>query len=172
MTTQLPAVSLAAVPGRRNTIIELVIEIERRGFPGIFCPSLGDNLALCEAIALSTNEIVFGTSISPIYTRNVFDYAQTVGFIHEVSHGRFRFGVGVSHEPAMKRLGVQLGKPLADMRNFVSNLKAVPRAGELPPIVLATLRQKMIRLSEEIGNGMVFACLFPCVLSKIRLEPT
>jgi len=157
MTTQLPAVSLATVPGRRKTIIELVGEIERRGFPGIFCPSLGDNLALCEAIALSTNEIVFGTSISPIYTRNVFDYAQTVGFIHEVSGGRFRFGVGVSHEPAMKRLGVKLGKPLTDMRDFVANLKAVPRAGELPPIVLATLRQKMIKLSEEIGNGMVFA---------------
>jgi len=157
MTTQLPAVSLATVPGRRKTIIELVGEIERRGFPGIFCPSLGDNLALCEAIALSTNEIVFGTSISPIYTRNVFDYAQTVGFIHEVSSGRFRFGVGVSHEPAMKRLGVTLGKPLTDMREFVSNLKAVPRAGELPPIVLATLRQKMIKLSEEIGDGMVFA---------------
>ena len=157
MTTQLPAVSLATVPGRRKTIIELVGEIERRGFPGIFCPSLGDNLALCEAIALSTNEIVFGTSISPIYTRNVFDYAQTVGFIHEVSGGRFRFGVGVSHEPAMKRLGVELGKPLTDMRDFVANLKAVPRAGELPPIILATLRQKMIKLSEEIGNGMVFA---------------
>ena len=157
MTSQLPAVSLATVPGRRKTIIELAGEIERRGFPGIFCPSLGDNLALCEAIALSTNEIVFGTSISPIYTRNVFDYAQTVGFIHEVSGGRFRFGVGVSHEPAMKRLGVKLGKPLTDMRNFVSNLKAVPRAGELPPIVLATLRQKMITLSGEIGNGMVFA---------------
>ncbi len=157
MTTQLPAVSLATVPGRRKTIIELVGEIERRGFPGIFCPSLGDNLALCEAIALSTNEIVFGTSISPIYTRNVFDYAQTVGFIHEVSGGRFRFGVGVSHESAMKRLGVELGKPLTDMRDFVANLKAVPRAGELPPIILATLRQKMIKLSEEIGNGMVFA---------------
>ncbi len=82
MTSQLPAVSLATVPGRRKTIIELAGEIERRGFQGIFCPSLGDNLALCEAIALSTNEIVFGTSISPIYTRSAFDYAQTVGFIH------------------------------------------------------------------------------------------
>jgi len=33
----------------------------------------------------------------------------------------------------------------------------VPRAGELPPIILATLRKRMIRLSEEIGDGMVFA---------------
>jgi alkanesulfonate monooxygenase SsuD/methylene tetrahydromethanopterin reductase-like flavin-dependent oxidoreductase (luciferase family) len=157
MTTQLPAMSLAAVPGRRSTIIELAREVERRGFAGIYCPSLGDNLALCEAIALTTSEIPFGTSITPIYTRNVVDFAGTASFIHEVSGGRFRFGVGVSHAPAMNRLGIRQGKPLSDMRQFVADLKAVPRAGEQPPLVLATLRTKMIQLAEEIGNGMVFA---------------
>lgn len=157
MTTQLPAVSLAAVPGRRKTIIDMAREVERRGFPGIYCPSLGDNLALCEAIALATSEIEFGTSITPIYTRNVADFAGTAGFIHEVSDGRFRFGVGVSHAPAMNRLGIKQGKPLSDMRQFVEDLKAVPRVGDMPPIVLATLRRRMIQLAEEIGDGMVFA---------------
>jgi alkanesulfonate monooxygenase SsuD/methylene tetrahydromethanopterin reductase-like flavin-dependent oxidoreductase (luciferase family) len=154
---QLPAISLAAVPGRRMAILDIAREIEKRGFPGIFGPSLSDNLALCEAIALVTERVILGTSISPIYTRNINDFAQTAGFIHEVSGGRFRFGVGVSHEPAMKRMGVTQGKPLADMRKFVEDLHAVPRAGEMPPIVLATLRDRMIRLSEEIGQGMVFA---------------
>lgn len=157
MTAQLPAMSLAAVPGRRSTMIEIAREVERRGFAGIYCPSLGDNLALCEAIALTTSEIRFGTSITPIYTRNVADFASTAGFIHEVSGGRFRFGVGVSHAPAMNRLGIKQGKPLADMRRFVTDLKAVPRVGEQPPLVLATLRTRMIRLAEEIGDGMVFA---------------
>ncbi len=157
MTTQLPAMSLAAVPGRRNAIIELASEVERRGFPGIYCPSLGDNLALCEAIALTTRDIIFGTSITPIYTRNVADFASTAGFLHEVSGGRFRFGIGVSHAPAMNRLGIKQGKPLADMRRFVEELKAVPRVGEQPPLVLATLRRKMIKLAEDIGDGMVFA---------------
>lgn len=157
MTTQLPAISLAAVPGRRKTMIELAQEIERRGFPGIYCPSLGDSLSLCEAIALVTNEIHFGTSITPIYTRNPADFAGTAGFIHEISNGRFRFGIGVSHAPAMSRLGIKQGKPLADMRQFVDDLRAAPRVGELPPLMLATLRQKMIKLAEEVGDGMVFA---------------
>jgi alkanesulfonate monooxygenase SsuD/methylene tetrahydromethanopterin reductase-like flavin-dependent oxidoreductase (luciferase family) len=157
MSTRLPAVSLAAVPGRRKAMIEVAREVERRGFPGIFCPSLGDNLALCEAIALATNEVLIGTSITPIYTRNVADFASTAGFLHEISDGRFRFGIGVSHEPAMRRLGVTQGKPLADMRQFVQDLRAVPRVGDLPPIVLATLRNRMIQLAEEIGQGMVFA---------------
>ncbi len=155
--TQLPAISLAAVPGRRLAILEIAREVDKRGFPGIYGPSLSDNLALCEAIALVTERVEIGTAITPIYTRNVNDFAQSAGFIHEVSGGRFRFGVGVSHEPAMKRMGVTQGKPLADMRKFVEDLRAVPRAGEMPPIVLATLRDRMIRLAEEIGQGMVFA---------------
>ncbi|XOV84402.1 MAG: LLM class flavin-dependent oxidoreductase [bacterium] len=155
--TQLPAVSLAAVPGRRHRIIEIAQEIEKRGFPGIYGPSLGDSLSLCTAIAMVTDRIEIGTSITPIYTRNVADFASTAGFIHEVSNGRFRFGVGVSHAPAMDRLGIKQGKPLGDMRQFVADLHAVPRVGDMPPIVLATLRNKMIALAEEIAQGMVFA---------------
>ena len=153
----LPAVSLAAVPGRRRLTLDLAAEIERRGFSGIYCPSMGDGLALCEAIALSTERIHFGTSIVNIYTRHVTEFANTAAFIHEVSEGRCWFGVGVSHGPAHKRLGVSVGKPLADIRAFVDEVKAVRSAGELPPIVLATLRDRMIATAAEIGDGMVFA---------------
>lgn len=155
--SRMPALSLAAVPGRRKATLELATEIEKRGFSGIYGPSLGDSLALCEALAFATNEITFGTSIMPIYFRQVVDYASTVSFIHEVSGGRFRFGIGVSHAPALETRGLNSGKPLSDTRNFVQQLREVPRAGEMPPIVLATLRKKMIALSEEIGQGMVFA---------------
>ncbi len=155
--TRLPAVSLAAVPGRRAKTVEIAQVLEEKGFPGIYGPSLGDSLSLCNAIALSTKSIEIGTSITPIYTRNVMDFAQTAGFLHEISNGRFRFGVGVSHAPAMNRMGITQGKPLADMRKFVEELKAVPRVGDMPPIILATLRKKMIQLAEEVGDGMVFA---------------
>lgn len=155
--TQLPALSLAALPGRRHQIIEIAKETEQRGFPGIFGPSLGDSLSLCTAIAMVTERVLIGTSITPIYTRHVNEFAATAAFIHEISNGRFRFGVGVSHAPAMSRLGISGGKPLSDMRNFVEELRAVPRVGDLPPLVLATLRDKMIKLSEEIAEGMVFA---------------
>ena len=157
MTNPLPALSLAAVPGRRRATLDLAREIEARGFPGIYCPSMGDSLALCAALGLATERVRFGTSIQPIYTRHVQDFAQAASFIHETSGGRFDFGIGVSHGPAMDRLGVTTGKPLGDIRRFVADLQAVPRAGELPRLVLATLRTKMIRLAEEIGGGMVFA---------------
>lgn len=157
MPTRKPAISLAAVPGRRKATLEVAAEIERRGFTGIYCPSLGDALALCEAISYATKQIRFGTSIQPIYTRHVQDFAQTAAFIHEISGGRFDFGIGVSHAPAMGRLGIKQGRPLTDARDFVKRLREVPRVGDLPRVVLATLRTKMIKLAEEIGGGMVFA---------------
>ena len=155
--SRMPALSLAAIPGRRSWTVALAKEIEERGFAGIYCPSLGDCVALCEAIALSTKQIPFGTSVAPIYTRHVADFAANVSFIHEVSEGRFRFGIGVSHGPMHERLGIAPGKPLSDMRAFVEDIKNVPRVGELPPIVLATLRDRMTGLASEIADGAVWA---------------
>ena len=156
--SQMPAVSLAAVPGRRIATLELAAEIERRGFSGVYCPSFGDGLGLCEALALGTKTIELGTSIVNIYTRHPVDYALTAAFIHEVSHGRFRFGIGVSHGPVNSRLGVSTGKPLGDVRRFVEQLReGVQRAGELPPLVFATLRRKMVELAGELAQGAVWA---------------
>ena len=157
MTTK-PSVSLVAVAGRRRATLDLAQKLEQEGFGGIFCPSPGDGLALCEALALVTREIAFGTSIANIYTRHPFDYAQTAAVIHELSGGRFRFGVGVSHGPMHQRLALRVGKPLEDIRKFVADVRAAEsQVGTLPPIVLATLRQRMVELSAEIGQGAVWA---------------
>ncbi|MFT5174317.1 MAG: alkanesulfonate monooxygenase SsuD [Gammaproteobacteria bacterium] len=153
----MPAISLAAVPGRRNAILDIAVEAEARGFCGIYLPSLGDNLSLATALAVRTSTIEFGTSIAPIYFRSPLDMGQAAAFIHEVSGGRFRFGIGVAHAPAHARYGVTVGKPLADIRSFVATLRGAERIGELPPIVLATLRQRMIALAAEVADGMVFA---------------
>ena len=114
-------------------------------------------MSLCEALAHATTRIPFGTSIAPIYARTVGDFAQSAAFLHEVSGGRFRFGIGVSHAPMHVRMGVTPGKPLADIRSFVAKLRAHEDAGPMPPIILATLRTKMIALAGEIADGMVFA---------------
>ena len=153
----LPAVSLAAVPGRRRATLDLAREIERRGFAGIYCPSFGDGVGLCEALAFATERIPFGTSIANIYVRHVADYAQTASLIHELSGGRFRFGVGVSHGPALERLGVKAGRSArrhARVRRAACT--RTPRAGEQPPIVLATLRKQMIALAARgrAGHGL------------------
>jgi alkanesulfonate monooxygenase SsuD/methylene tetrahydromethanopterin reductase-like flavin-dependent oxidoreductase (luciferase family) len=156
--TPKPSVSLVAVAGRRRATLELAQRLEEEGFGGIYCPSPGDGLALCEALALSTRTIAFGTSIANIYTRHPFDYAQTAAVIHELSGGRFRFGIGVSHGPTHQRLGLRVGRPLDDIRKFVTDVRAAaPQVGGVPPLVLATLRRRMVELSAEIAEGAVWA---------------
>ena len=153
-----PAHSFAAIAGRRRATLDLAQEIERRGFAGLYCPSFGDALGLCEALALMTQSIQFGTSIVNIYTRHPQDYAKTACLIHELAAGRFRFGIGVSHAPVNAHYKVKTGKPTEDVRRFVEELRAgAEGAGELPPIVLAALRRPMVRLAGEIADGAVWA---------------
>lgn len=158
MTLRMPAVSMAAVPGRRLSTIELIKNIEERGFSGIYCPSFGDAMGLCLSTAHVTERIEFGTSIQPIYLQHPVALATSAAYIHEVSGGRFRLGVGVTHGPVIERLSVATGKPLSDMREYVTTMTKVGEGqGGLPPITLATLRDKMVQLSVEISDGAVWA---------------
>jgi len=156
--TAMPAISLAAVPGRRRPVVEAAVEAERRGFTGIYCPSLGDAMGLCLSIAHATSTILFGTSVQPIYLQHPVQLANQASYINEIADGRFRLGIGVSHGPVQRRLGADVGKPLTDIRNYVAAMRdAVAQTGPLPPIVLATLRDKMVDLSVEIADGAVWA---------------
>ncbi len=153
----LPAVSLVAVPGRVAATLDLAREVERRGFSGIYSPSFGDALALCQALAHETKRIRFGTSIVNIYTRHASEYARTSAFLHELSGGRFHLGLGVSHGPVNARLGVKTGKPIGEMRRYVQDVRAAAGRSELSPIVLAAMRDRMVALAAEVGEGLVFA---------------
>jgi alkanesulfonate monooxygenase SsuD/methylene tetrahydromethanopterin reductase-like flavin-dependent oxidoreductase (luciferase family) len=154
----MPAISLAAVGGRRHRTVELIQEIEARGFSGIFCPSLGDAMGLCLSIAHHTSRLEFGTAIQPIYFQVPAALATQAAYIHEIADGRFRLGIGVTHAPIHSRLGLSVGKPLADTRDYVEAMhKPGEQMGGLPPITLATLRDKMVALSVEIADGAVWA---------------
>src|SRR5246127_2197838 len=152
-----PAISLFAVPGRRRRTLDIAREIERRGFSGIYMPSRYGNMAQCTGLALATEQIRFGTAIAPIYAQTTEEFAAGAAYIHEVSGGRFRFGIGVAHGPMHQRLGITPGKPLADTRAFVEKLSSHEGIGALPPIVLAALRKRMVALAAEIADGVLFA---------------
>jgi alkanesulfonate monooxygenase SsuD/methylene tetrahydromethanopterin reductase-like flavin-dependent oxidoreductase (luciferase family) len=157
MPDMLPALSLVAVPGRRQQTLELAREIERRGFAGIYVPSIFSNMAQCVALATATSRIKFATAITPIYGRVTEDFAQATAYIHEISGGRFAFGIGVAHGPSHVRMGVTPGKPLGDIRAFVERMRSFDGIGALPPIILAALRKRMVALAGEIAEGLIFA---------------
>ncbi|CAN5814401.1 TIGR04024 family LLM class F420-dependent oxidoreductase [soil metagenome] len=157
MSEPLPALCLIAMPGRRRRTIEICQDAERRGYAGIYVPSPFGNMSMCEALAWNTEKTTFGTAIAPIYQRTMVDFAQSAAMMHEISGGRFRMGIGIAHGPSHVRMGVTPGKPLADTRAFIEKFRAEKTFGPLPPIVVAALRKKMVALSGELAEGVVFA---------------
>ena len=155
-----PAVALVATPNKRAAAIETAQEIERRGFGGIACPTLiGGAPAMCASLTHTTSTIPFWTAIQPIYLQNPRELAATAGHLHELSGGRFRLGLGISHVAMLKRFGTApSGRPLSDISDYVAALRDAERAGgELPPIHLAAMRDKMLSLAAEIADGAIWA---------------
>lgn len=153
-----PALSVVATPNKRRAILDLAVEAETRGFSGLAIPSLGATMGLCVSLAHVTRSINYWTSIQPIYYSHPVEAANTVAHINEMSDGRFRFGIGVSHGPVTLRLGVNTGKPLSDISDYVTAMRNNERfGGQLPPIYLATLRNKMLQLASDIGDGAIWA---------------
>ena len=90
--------------------------------PGI--ELLREHGAMRRARARAPRRIAFATAIAPIYAQTVDEFAHSAAYIHEVSGGRFRFGIGVAHGPSHVRMGVTPGKPLGDIRAFVAKFRS------------------------------------------------
>lgn len=154
-----PAVSLVASPTKRVATIELAQEIERRGFAGIACPSLGAAIPMSLSLAHVTSTIPFWTSIQPIYLQNPRELAVAAGYLNEVSGGRFTLGLGISHVAMLRRFGTApTGKPLSDTQEYVAALREYEQyGGPLPPVHLAAMRDKMLVLATTIADGAMWA---------------
>lgn len=139
-------------------MLQLAREAQDRGFTHVACPSLGAAMPLCTSLAHATTTLKFFTSIQPIYLAHPVEAGNAAAHIHEITGGRFAFGIGVSHGPVVQRLGVATGKPLSDIREYVTAMRTNERfGGVLPPIYLATLRDKMLDLAVEIADGALWA---------------
>ena len=154
--SKMPALTLIATPGRAKKMLALAQEAEERGFSGIYIPSLAATLPFCQSVLEATSRIEVVSSIQPIYYYNPREMAATAAYLHEVGEGRFRLGLGVSHEVMRTHFGVtgRSGKPVSDVRDYLHQLRAAEaETGALPPITLATLRSRMLALAAEQAEG-------------------
>jgi F420-dependent oxidoreductase-like protein len=145
-----------------------------------------DGLQVLSAYAHATPRVGLGTGVLPIYPRHPVLLAQEALTLQEVSRGRLRLGIGVSHRPVMEAaLGLEMGKPLAVAREYVAVLRqaltgrvehsgpryrvtwqmGVPRLPSPPPVYLAGLGTGMLELAGEIADGAV---LWLCAPSYVR----
>ena len=165
---QKPGVLFGAEPGHRKAAIAAACELERQGFPHLFCPydyglpegdwisniaEVYDALSLSSAILQATHEMRVGTGISVTYMRHPADVAAAASFNHEVSDGRFLLGLGPGANEFLERFDIQPERPLPHMRRYVERVRAAASRQPLPPILVAAVRPQMIRLAFEIADG-------------------
>src|SRR5215475_15624195 len=94
-------------PGRDlATAVNLARRAEALGYDSIWVThGLGrDSFVVLAAYAAATTRVGLGNGVVPIYPRHPVAMAQAASTLNEVSRGRFRLGIGVSHKSAMEAM--------------------------------------------------------------------
>ena len=145
-----------------------------------------DSFTMAAALAMRTQRVAIGTSVAPLYHRSPASMAQTAATVDDISGGRFRLGLGVGHRITMGGWhGQQIGKPTAEMREYIGIVRAILAGDVAPtgrrwtsnfsfmgftprrdiPIYQAALSPAMLRLAGEIADGAV---LWACPSQYVR----
>lgn len=134
-------------------------------------------------LARETDRVALGTSIVNVFSRTPGTLAQQFATLDQLSGGRIRIGLGGSAPGAIERFhGLPFEAPLARLRETTELLRlywsrqrfdyagpvhsidrALPMGAEpvqeSPPIYLATLHPRSVRLTAEIADGWLPALI-------------
>jgi len=135
-------------------------QIEQWGYSALWVPeAVGrDPFALLGYLGARTEKLILATGIANIYARDPMTMRAIQNTVAELTGGRFLLGIGVSHSHLVSKIrGHEYGKPVATMRAYLEAMSAALYQGPQPeqdaPILLAALRQNMLRLSAEKAAG-------------------
>jgi probable F420-dependent oxidoreductase len=174
-------VPLPTLPLREHA--ELVRRAEAAGYTDFWSgetsgPDGFTPLALC---ATWTERVRLGTGVVGVFTRGPALLAQQAAALSDASTGRFALGIGASSDRIVEGWNqIPFEKPLTKMAQTLEFLRTAfsgertstgfkldqPPA-EAPPIVLAALRGKMLRLAVEKADGAFTNFLPLAALPKV-----
>jgi probable F420-dependent oxidoreductase len=135
-------------------------QLEQWGYSALWVPeAIGrDPFALLGYLGARTEKLILATGIANIYARDPMTMRAIHKTVAELTGGRFLLGIGVSHAHLVSSVrGHEYGKPVATMRAYLEAMSGALYQGPQPeqdaPILLAALRQNMLRLSAEKASG-------------------
>ncbi len=155
------------------------VELEDLGYTDVWsAEAMGADaftpLALASAWAPSLR---LGTAIVPAYTRGPALLAQSVASLADAAPGRFAFGIGTSSNVIVERWnGIPFDEPYRQVRDMVRFLRDAMSGEKVsgtfgrsevkgfrlgirpevePPILIAALREGMLRLAGREGDGAI-----------------
>jgi alkanesulfonate monooxygenase SsuD/methylene tetrahydromethanopterin reductase-like flavin-dependent oxidoreductase (luciferase family) len=162
---------LGVIPGvgwRAHEIQTIAREAEDAGFDAIYAAEVNnDVMATAQLMGAATRRIQVGTWVANIYVRHSYACAQGAALIADATEGRFVLGLGVSHPPVNKALGIDMGDAPAALRRYVtavrSWLKGEGPATHLPQrptarpvsIHVAAVTSRTVETAGELADGIM-----------------
>ncbi|MGH2378133.1 MAG: TIGR03620 family F420-dependent LLM class oxidoreductase [Candidatus Limnocylindria bacterium] len=139
---------------------DAVRQFERMGAGALWIPEsvVSKEVFAHSALLLGWSErMTVATGIASIWARDPVAMANGARTLAESFPGRFVLGLGVSHEPAVKRRGGAYERPLAHMRSYLDAMErarsSAPEPAQPAPRLLAALGPRMLELSAERAAG-------------------
>ena len=124
-----------AVSGRNaEEILGRIERSDQAGIPAAWMTTGGagaDSLTIFAAAAGRTKQIKLGTSIVPTFPRHPLVMVQQAQVVAQLAPGRFRLGVGPSHRPIMRAMGMDFRSPLGHLKEYVQILKDLLQTGKV-----------------------------------------
>jgi probable F420-dependent oxidoreductase len=167
------------LPGPLHSHREKLNELADLGFTDIWSAE-ADGADAFTPLALASAwepRLRLGTAIVPAYTRAPACFAQSVASLADAAPGRFAIGIGSSSNVIVERWnGVPFVEPYKKVRDVVRFLrdaltgekvtasydtfdiqgfKLGIRPEQTPPILIAALREGMLRLAGREGDGAI-----------------
>jgi probable F420-dependent oxidoreductase len=141
--------------------INLAQRVEELGYSALWVPDgmTKDPFVSLAAMAVNTDKLFLATGIANIYTRSPVSMTASRDSLGTLSNGRLILGLGVSHPEAVTgMLNMDYRKPLSTMSNYLDGMKPIsilnaPSEADLGIVVLAALREKMLKLSATKADG-------------------
>lgn len=138
-----------------------VAELDDLGYGAVWIPEgRGSKEVLSHAAFLlgASDRILVASGIANIWFRDPVALASGARTLADAFPGRFVLGIGVSHAPTVeRRLGLAYERPYSRMVEYLEGMEAArypaPDAAGAPPLVLAALGPRMLRLAAERAAG-------------------
>ena len=179
------------LPGPLHTHREKLGELADLGYTDIWSAET-DNADGFTPLALAAAwepRLRLGTAIVPAFTRAPACFAQCVASMADAAPGRFAIGIGSSSNVIVERWnGVPFVEPYKKVRDMVRFLRDALsgekvskaydtfevqgfrlgiRLEQQPPILIAALREGMLRLAAREGDGVIINWLAPTDVTKV-----
>jgi probable F420-dependent oxidoreductase len=131
-----------------------------------------DPFAMASFLLSQTERIKVGLSVAIIWKRQPATMMNAARTLAGLFDNRFILTMGASHKPFINRYGMNYEQPYRYMCEYVEKMKSAPFLGpklaQEPPVLLAALMPKMLRLAATQTDGAIITNGTPELTARVR----